>query len=139
MTSSLIAELEALTELSRELADHAKRRGVFLVWRAQARRVANVLLRSGKVEEVATSSGSAHGVNLSVSYQSDLDVWRVVRSDGGDVLFAMPRCVLRLSASSSGDARHTVGASVASADPALFDDPATIATFLKRATSAARL
>jgi TldD protein len=51
----------------------------------------------------------------------------------------MPRCVLRLSASSSGDARHTVGASVASPDPSLVDDPATVATFLKRAESAARL
>jgi len=229
MTSSLISELESLTDLSRDLKDRAKRHGVFLVWRAQARRVTSVLLKSGKVEEVATSSGSGHGVhvitengrtalgsrdeflsepaaavldrtvaaaaagrslhvaagvpaaldpvvaraipegldafdridltvaarrlsalereiagrvpgvNVSVSYQSDLDAWRVVRSDGGDVLFAMPRCVLRLSASSSGDARHTVGASVASPDPALYDDPRTIATFLERAISAARL
>jgi TldD protein len=44
-----------------------------------------------------------------------------------------------MSAGSSGDARHTVGASVASPDPALLDDPATVATFLRRAETAARL
>ena len=56
-------------------------------------------------------------------YQADLDAWRIVRSDGGDVLFAMPRCVMRFAASSSGDARHTVAASVASPNPALLRRP----------------
>jgi TldD protein len=228
-TSSLIAELETLTDLSRELARRARARGAFVVWRAQARRIASVLLKSGRIEEVATSSGSGHGVHamtddgrtalgsrdeflpepalallentiaaakaagrlgvatsaptaldpvvesaipenlgafdaidlttaaarlselereiagcvpgvkLSLSYQADLDAWRIVRSDGGDVLFAMPRCVLRVAASSSGDTRHTVSASVASPNPGLLDDPGTIATFLKRATAACRL
>jgi len=55
------------------------------------------------------------------------------------VLFAMPRCVLRVAASSSGDSRHTVGASVSSPHPALYDDPATVATLLARARSAAAL
>ena len=228
-TSSLIAELESLTDLASAMTRRAKEQGAFLVWRAQARRVASVLLKSGKVEEVITSSGSGHGVHamteeghtalgsrdeflpepalalldrtveaakaagllgvagsipaalepvvaralpdgldafdridltatagklaelerevagrvpgvkLSLSYQADLDAWRIIRSDGGDVLFAMPRCVLRLAASSSGDARHTVGVSVASPNPSLLDDPSTIATFLKRATAACRL
>ena len=228
-TSSLIAELEALTDLSTEMTRRARMHGASLVWRAQARRVASVLLKSGKVEEVVTSSGSGHGVHamtddgrtalgsrdeflaepalalldqtvaaataaaflgvdpsfpatldpvvaraipdgldafdridladaaarlgelerelagsapgvkMSLAYQADLDAWRVVRSDGGDVLFAMPRCILRFAASSSGDARHTVAASVASPNPALFNDKATVATFVKRATSAARL
>jgi len=227
--SALVAELESLTDLSKEMTRRARGRGAFLVWRAQARRVASVLVKSGRVEEVATSSGSGHGVhaitgegrsalgsrdeflaepalalldqtiaaasatgslgvapasmaalepetgrivpdgvdafdrvdldaaaarlgeldreiagrvpgvNLSLSFQADLDAWRIVRSDGTDVLFAMPRCVLRIAASSSGDSRHTVGASVASPSPALFDDPATIATLLSRAESAARL
>jgi len=228
-TSSVIAELDSLTELSQEMTRRAQGRGAFLVWRAQARRIASVLVKSGRVEEVATSSGSGHGVhamtgdgrtalgsrdeflaepalalldrtidaasaaaslgvdarsmaslepvvaravppgvdafdridldaaadrlgelqrelsgrvpgvNLSLSYQADLDAWRIVRSDGTDVLFAMPRCVLRIAASSSGDARHTVGASVSGPHPALFDDPSTIATLLARAESAARL
>lgn len=62
-TSTLIAELESLTDLSREMTRRAQTHGAFLVWRAQARRVASVLLKSGKVEEVATSSGSGHGVH----------------------------------------------------------------------------
>jgi TldD protein len=228
-TSSLIAELEALTELSSEMVRRARMHGASLVWRAQARRVASVLFKSGKVEEVATSSGSGHGVHastddgrtalgsrdeflaepalalldhtvaaataagrlgvapasaaalepvvaraipdgldafdridladaaarlgelerelaggvpgvkMSLSFQADLDAWRIVRSDGGDVTFAMPRCVVRVAASSLGDARHTVAASVASPSPALYNDPSTVATLLKRATSAARL
>jgi TldD protein len=225
-TSSLIAELEALTDLSKEMMRRARLHGVFLVWRAQARRVASVILKSGRVEEVVTSSGSGHGVHamtadgrtalgsrdeflpepalallertiaaasvaetlgvvgclptalepvvaraipdgltafdridltdvsarllalerelagsvpgvkMSLAYQADLDVWRVVRSDGGDVLFAMPRCILRVAASSLGDARHTVAASIASPNPALYDDPRILATLVKRAVSA---
>ncbi len=228
-TSSLIAELETLTELSQEMARRARLRGAFLIWRAQARKVSSLVMKSGRVEDVATSTGSGHGVHalteegrtalgsrddflsepalalldrtitaaskagslgvagsvlatqqpvvarnglegldafdridlaaaalrlgelerelagrvpgvkLSLSFQADLDAWRVFRSDGTDVLFAMPRCVLRFAASSSGDARHTVGASVAGPNPALFDDPSTIATFMKRAEAAARL
>jgi TldD protein len=225
-TSSLIAELEALTDLSKEMTRRAGLRGALLVWRGQARRVASVVLKSGKVDEVVTSSGSGHGVQaitadgrtalgsrdeflpepalalleqtiaaasaagmlgvagrrpaalepvvaraipdgldafdridltdvsrrllslerelagsvpgvkMSLAYQADLDVWRVVRSDGGDVLFAMPRCVMRVAASSLGDARHTVAASIASPNPALYDDPAILATLVKRAVSA---
>ena len=228
-TSSLILELEALTGLSAEMSRRASLRGARLVWRAQARKITSVLLKSGRVEDVATSTGSGHGVQaitaegrtalgsrddflaepalallertiaaasktevlgvapsfvatldavvardvpegldafdrvdlsaasrrlgelereiagrapgvkLSLAFQTDLDAWRVVRSDGTDVLFAMPRCVLRVGASSSGDARHTVGASVASPNPALLDDPKIVATFLKRAEVAARL
>ena len=228
-TSSLIAELESLTDLAGEMTRRARMHGASLVWRAQARRVASVLLKSGKVEEVATSSGSGHGVHaltddgrtalgsrdeflaepalalleqtiaaaaaavklgvtpvfpaalepvvaraipdgldafdridlahaavrlgelereltgsvpgvkLSLSYQADLDAWRIVRSDGGDVAFAMPRCIVRVAASSMGDARHTVAASVSSPNPALLDDPSTVALLVKRATSAARL
>jgi TldD protein len=228
-TSSLIAELDTLTELSHEMVRRARMRGAFLVWRAQTRRVSSIVMKSGRVEDVATSTASGHGVHaltdegrtalgsrddflgepalalldrtiaaaskagslgvarsvlapldpvvsrdglegldafdridlasaalrlgelerelgsrvpgakLSLAFQADLDAWRVFRSDGTDVLFAMPRCVLRFAASSSGDARHTVGASVSSPNPSLFDDPSTIATFMKRAEAAARL
>jgi TldD protein len=228
-TASLVADLESLTGLAEEMTRRARARGAYLIWRVQARRVASLTVKSGKLEEVATSAVSGHGVhaiaedgrsalgsrdelleapalalldqtiaaaksaaslgvdpatlstmvpqvaraipdsasafdridldaaarrlgelqreiagqapgvNLSLAYQADLDAWRIVRSDGTDVLFAMPRCVLRVAASSSGDSRHTVGASVSSPLPALYDDPATVATFLARARSAASL
>ncbi len=227
--STLVAELDALTDLSREMTRRARARGAYLIWRAQARRVASVLLKSVRVEEVALASSSGHGVHamasdgrtalgsrdeflpepalalldhtigaataagslgvvpsgftaleaavdravpdgleafdridlraaaqkltelerdlagrvpgiaLTLSFQADLDAWRVVRSDGTDVIFAMPRCVLRVAASSSGDARHTVGASISGPAPSLLDDAGTISVFLKRAESAARL
>lgn len=228
-SSSLTAELESLTGLSREMTRRADARGATLIWRAQARRVSSVLLKSGAIEEVATSSASGHGVHaiaedgrtalgsrddflpepalalldqtvaaasaagslgvaggrpaameplsaravpegmdafdavdlsvaarrlgelereiagrvpgavLSLAYQADIDGWRVVRSDGSDVLFVMPRCVIRFSAGSGGDARHTVGASVAAPHPSLYDDPAIVAKFLTRAEAAAKL
>ncbi len=226
---SLIADLDRLTGLAEELSRSARARGVDLIWRAQARRLASVVLRSGRVEDAATSTVSGHGIQVvteegrtalgsrddfgdapaiellgrtidaaagaeslgvakgvatpltptraravpdgvgafdavdlaaagrrlvdlartiessvpgikaSLSYQTDLDAWRIVRSDGTDVLFAMPRCVLRMSASSAGDARHTVGASIAAPKPSLIDDARVLETFLKRATTAARL
>ncbi len=73
--------------------------------------LADAAARLGELEREL--AGRVPGVKLSLSYQADLDAWRIVRSDGGDVMFAMPRCVIRFAASSSGDARHTVAASVA--------------------------
>ena len=222
-------ELDRLTDLSRDLARRATRRGAYLFWRAQVRRIARTVVKSGRVEEVATSTASgqglqvvteegrsalgsrddfapdpaialltatidaassagslgvgagtlaamepvvaraipdgvadfdridlaaasarlcelereiaasAPGVTLTLSFQTDLDAWRVVRSDGGDVTFAMPRCALRVSASSSAGTRHTVGASVASPSPRMLEDATTVDTFLRRARTAARL
>src|SRR5262245_17434318 len=61
--SSLVSELESLTDLSKEMAGRANSRGAMLVWRSQARRLSSVVLKSGKVEDVATSSLSGHGVH----------------------------------------------------------------------------
>ena len=80
------------------------------------------------------------GVRLKVSYASDLDAWRIFRSDGSDVCFALPRCVLRLTATSTaGDVRHSVGVSVFGPDAALPWDEAAIGLLLRRAEGAARL
>jgi TldD protein len=84
--------------------------------------------------------GQVPGVGLRISFQADLDAWRIVRSDGTDVLFAMPRCVLHLAATASGSgATHTVGASVSGPDPGLPWDASKIELFLLRAARAARL
>jgi hypothetical protein len=97
-------------------------------------------LASRRLEELERDiAGRVPGVKVTLAFQTDLDAWRIVRSDGTDVLFAMPRCVLRVAASSAGDARHTVGASIASPDPGLLHDASTISNFLKRAEAAARL
>ena len=80
------------------------------------------------------------GTRLSLSFRAELDAWRVFRSDGTDVLFAMPRCSLGLRATNeNGDARHSVAASVFSPDPGLPWDDVGIGQFLKRAERAARL
>lgn len=79
------------------------------------------------------------GVTVTLAYQAVADGWRIARSDGADVRFAVPRCTMRASISSSGDARHTVGAALASPAPAMFDDPRSVDAFLKRAHEAARL
>src|SRR5262249_6818152 len=84
-------------------------------------------------------TGAVPSVALTIAYQTDLDAWRIVRSDGTDVLFAMPRCVLRMSATSPGESRHTARAPVSGPDPGLLDDPAVLGTFMSRARAAALL
>ena len=221
--------LTSLDPLASALVERARVRGAYLIWRAQERTCARVLVRAGRVEEIATSVSSGHGIHVvdehggvalasrddfhgepalglldraleaaghahrlgvppaflsglaperarleltgldayrrfdpsragkrlaeleaeiaarapglttTLALSTDVDAWRVVRSDGGDVAWVMPRCVLRFSASSRGAERHTVGASVAGPTPDLLDDPAKVATFLARAEAAARL
>jgi len=80
------------------------------------------------------------GVNLRIAFQADLDAWRIFRSDGTDVLFAMPRCSLRLGATSRGASTpHTVRAAVPGPDPGLPWDDGKVNRFLCRGLRAARL
>jgi len=80
------------------------------------------------------------GTQLSVSFRAEIDAWRIFRSDGTDVLFAMPRCTLGVHASNVGaGARHGVSASVFSPTPDLPWDEERVTRFLKRAERAARL
>ncbi len=80
------------------------------------------------------------GVALRISYRAELDAWRIFRSDGTDVTFAMPRCGLTLSATSGGDdSRHSVSAAVFGPGPGLPWDEPRLALFLRRAEKAARL
>ena len=84
--------------------------------------------------------GRIPGVRLKVAYAADLEAWRVFRSDGTDVLFAMPRTVLRMTATTSGDGgRHSVGASAFAPHPRMPWDEGVVARFLRRAERAARL
>ncbi len=80
------------------------------------------------------------GVTLRVSFQAEVDAWRIFRSDGTDVLYAVPRCTLRLVATSGGGGgRHSVAAAVASPDPRLpwLADP--VALFVRRGIAVADL
>ena len=81
------------------------------------------------------------GVSLKMAYLADLDAWRIFRSDGTDVLFAMPRSVLRMSATSADGTRapHSVGCAISSPDPRLAWDETVRARLLRRAVDAARL
>jgi TldD protein len=80
------------------------------------------------------------GTTVQISYRAELDAWRVFRSDGTDVLFAVPRCTLaaRLTGRCAGE-RHAVSAAVFSTDPGLAADAASRALFLRRAVGAGRL
>jgi TldD protein len=84
--------------------------------------------------------GRVPGPTLSVSFRSELDSWRIFRDDGTDVFFAMPRCVLGMRATGSGDGgRHGVSATLFSPDPNLPFDDGQVDLFLRRATQAAEL
>jgi TldD protein len=100
--------------------------------------LARVTSRLAEIErEVAAH---VEGLNLRISFLADLDAWRVQRSDGGDVTFAMPRCVLRLDATCAGpEGTHSVGAALSSPDPNLPWDDAGAGLFMRRAILAARL
>lgn len=82
----------------------------------------------------------APGVRFRLTYSSELDAWRCFRSDGSDVLLAMPRCVVRVTATSvEGEARHSVGASVSGPDPRLPWIEPTVRLLLRRSERAAEL
>ena len=230
MAGSVIAELEGLGSLGREMSRRARQDGLTLIWRAQVREVRHVLVRDGRPEDTSHTSSSGHGVHvftdegrtalasrddfapetaidllrraanaarrsaalgsrssalpqldpvvesaipasaeafdrldlsllsarlaeierevagkvagvsLRVSFLADLDGWRIMRSDGTDVTFVMPRCVLRLGATSTGrDGTHGVGVAISGPDPGLPWDDAEVAVFLRRAIRAAQL
>lgn len=91
------------------------------------------------VEVYGELEPDASGLSLSLGFSADVDAWRVKRSDGTDVVFAMPRCVLRFAATSTDASRHTVGASVSSPRPRLpWDEPA-LEVFHQRVLRAAAL
>ena len=92
------------------------------------------------VELESEIAGRVPGVQLSLSFRAELDAWRIFRSDGTDVLFAVPRCILGVHATGgSAGQRHGVSASVFGSRPDLLRDAAATARFLTRAEHAARL
>jgi TldD protein len=79
-------------------------------------------------------------LTLQLSYRAELEAWRIRRSDGTDVTFAMPRCRIAMRATSGGDgSRHGVSASVFDCHPELLWHEDAVATFLRRAERVARL
>jgi TldD protein len=84
--------------------------------------------------------GRVPEIKVSLSYRAELDAWRLFRSDGTDVLFAMPRCSLSVHATSEGGGqRHGVSASLFSPSPRLPWSEPDVGKFLRRAERAARL
>ena len=80
------------------------------------------------------------GLQLAVSYRSELDGWRIFRNDGSDVLFGMPRSMLAMRATGTGDGgRHGVSAALFAAEPHSVFDPNWVEQFMSRAIPAAQL
>jgi TldD protein len=96
---------------------------------------------AGRMAELEREIGeTVPGVGLRVGYRAELDAWRIMRSDGTDVLFAMPRCGLTCVASSDdAGSRHTVRAALHDPRPGCAWDDRTVGVFLRRAVAAARL
>jgi TldD protein len=83
---------------------------------------------------------AAPGVQLSLSFRAEIDAWRIFRSDGTDVMFSIPRCVLGAQATSDGaGARHAVSTATFAPGPDAAWSERTLATFLRRSQWAARL
>jgi TldD protein len=82
---------------------------------------------------------SVPGVSFTASFGATLDAWRVIREDGTDVLWAVPRCTLGvLATGGSAGSRHGVAASVFRSDPGLIDDEEAVEIWMARALRAAR-
>jgi len=96
---------------------------------------------SGRLVELEREiAGRCPDVSLVLSYRAELDAWRIFRSDGTDVFFAMPRCSLGMRASGGGDgARHGVSAAVFGSHPAATWEDATRGVFVEKAVQAAEL
>jgi TldD protein len=85
-------------------------------------------------------AGRVPGVRLRLAFRAELDAWRIFRSDGTDVLFAMPRCTVNVRATADNDgARHGVGASVFEPHPDLLWAADATDRFVERGERAARL
>jgi len=100
------------------------------------------LARVGRrlIELESLLAADVPGVQLRLHFRAELDAWRIMRDDGTDVLFAMPRCTMGMRASSTGDgARHGVSSSVFSSRPDLPWDGPAVDCFLERARQSARL
>ncbi len=52
-------------------------------------------------------AGRVPDTSVQLSYRAELDAWRIVRSDGTDVVFAMPRCSLAARLTAGPRARGT--------------------------------
>lgn len=80
------------------------------------------------------------GTTLKLSFKAELDAWRIFRSDGTDVLFAIPRCNLGLTATGAGNgARHGASTTVFATRPEDLWDGQVRTLFMARALRAARL
>ena len=94
----------------------------------------------GLAELESEIAAKVPGTSLKLSFKAELDAWRIFRSDGTDVLFAIPRCNLGVRATSSGNgARHGVSASVFTSRPEDLWEGKTRALFMSRALNAAGL
>jgi len=88
----------------------------------------------------AELAGRVPGVSLRLSFKAGLNAWRIFRSDGTDVLFAMPRCLLNVRATSAGgETRHGVSTSLFRPGPDEIWSDSAQRLFIKRAEQAARL
>lgn len=109
--------------------------GIWSLASVDPSRVTEVLLSLER--EIA---GERPGVDVRLGFHADLDAWRILRDDGTDVLFAVPRCALRASLGAGGpNGRHLISAHLAAPLPSALDDPEWLARFLRRAQGAARL
>lgn len=60
----MINDLEELDDLGDRLCETARRRGVFLIWRAQSLIARHVSVRKGRIENTGRSVSSGHGMHV---------------------------------------------------------------------------
>lgn len=92
------------------------------------------------VELEARLCAACPGIGVRLGFRTELDAWRIARTDGTAVTYAMPRCTLTARLSNlAGDDRHTLGIARHSPRPeAPWDDP-FVDSWVREATRLGRL
>lgn len=82
-------------------------------------------------------AGSVPDVTLRLSLRAELEGWRILRSDGTDVSFAIPR--LNMTARVTAGGQHGISTGLFSPHAGVLDDDAALAAFHDRVVRAAEL
>lgn len=97
-----------------------------------------VCRRLGELEALVLAE--APGAHLRIGFHAEVDAWRIRRSDGTDVMFAMPRTTLTARASVPGDdGTHGIGVAEHAPRADAPWDEAIAGRFVRRVVDAARL
>ncbi len=80
-----------------------------------------------------------HNIALETFYRNVLDCWRIVRSDGTDIIYDIPRTIVASTITARGDRTASTRAALSGSDLSLLLEDSSKQRFLKRTHKACKL